>query len=219
MSTYSRQERGYATLTAIVLCAAVSILCAGTLILVDSHKKIEARKFEALQREEALNTAVMQFAADLAVSEEPFEFRDTKEVSVGARRYGVKLVGQAEYAKWPLEKADEVSEKGLSKATRLSRQEVLALIASGRRNDCVASLFSSLGQIDPEKERPTKAGILYSSGSKDGQVWRIRAVSGVRLEERRVRFLGDPRRLFAVVSIDRMSLGEMPECADLITKP
>ena len=217
MSPYSRQDSGYATLTAIVLCAAVSILCAGTLTLADGHKKIEARKFETMQREEALNSAVMQFAADLAMSDEPFAFRDTREVSVSGRRYSVKLVGQAEYAKWPLEKADEVSENVLSKATRLSRQDVLSLIASGRRSDCVASLFSSLGQIDPEKERPSKAGILYSSGSKDGQVWRIRAVSGARLEERRVRFLGDPRRLFAVVSIDRMSLGEMPECADLIT--
>ena len=156
------------------------------------------------------------FATDLVKSGDPFEAHASKDINVGRHRYTVRLTGQAEYAKWPLDKAGEVSEASLAKVTRQSRQDIVARIASGRRDDCADSLFSNLGQIAPDRDRPTKAGILFNSGAKDGQVWRIRAVSGARVEERRVRFLGDPDRLFALVSVYRTSLGELPECADLI---
>ena len=215
----SKPDAGYSTLTAVVLCAAVSILCAGALTLSDSRKRAEAGRLDRLQGEEAINSAVMQFAADIATGDEPFEARAQKEITVGRNRFAVRLSGQAEYAKWPLERAGEVSEKRLAQSIRRDRQDLMARIASGKRDDCTASLFSSLGQVDPDRDRPTKAGILFSSGSRDGQVWRIRAVSGGRVEERRVRFLGDPDHLFALVSVYRTSLGEMPECADLIKKP
>lgn len=219
MSRSRSPDAGYATLTAVVLCAAVSILCAGALTLSDSRKRAEAGRLDRLQADEAINTAVMQFAADIATGDEPFEARGQKDVTVGRSRFTVRLSGQAEYAKWPLHRAAEVSEKRLAQSIRQNRQDLMARIASGRRDDCAASLFSNLGQIDPDRDRPTKAGILYHSGSRDGQVWRIRAVSGARVEERRVRFLGDPDHLFALVSVYRTSLGEMPECADLIKKP
>jgi hypothetical protein len=214
----NRPEAGYATLTAVVLCAAVSILCAGALSLADSRKRVEAGRLERLQRDEAINSAVMQFAADIIRGDDPFEAHAQKDIAVGGQRFAVSLSGQAEYAKWPLDKAGEVSEKRLAASIRQSRQDILARITSGKRDDCVASLFSNIGQIDPGRDRPTKAGIVYNSGSKDGQVWRIRAVTGARVEERRVRFLGDPDHLFALVSVHRTSLGDMPECADLIKK-
>ncbi len=211
-------DAGYASLTAIVLCAAVSVLCAGTLSLAVANNRVEARKLGRVQQEEAINTAVLQFAGDVVASDEPYVLKGDKTIVTSDGHFPVHLTAEAEHAKWPIDKLGEVSETVLGHAIHRDRTALEDTIAAGKPDDCVRSLFSKLGQADPEKDRPMKTGALYLSSSKDGQIWRIRAVSGNRVEERRVRFLGDPNHLFALVSVERMSLGEMPECSDLIGK-
>jgi hypothetical protein len=212
---FSRQEAGYATLTAIVLCAAVSILCAGAITLADSHRRIEARKLERLQRAEAINSAVMQFAIEIASSPERYALRGARTISINGKSVNVALAAQAEYAKWPLLAVDAVSPAHLAKTTRLSLSEIERRVALKQSDDCIETMFSIHGRIDPSDALPKGKGPRATSAVKDGQLWRIRAVSGTIVEERRVRFLGDPDHLFALVSVYRTNLGDMPECADL----
>jgi hypothetical protein len=213
---FRRSEAGYATLTAIVLCAAVSILCAGALTLADSQKRAELGKFHRLQRDEAINSAVMQFASKVASAESRYEVRGSEFIRANGKTYDVKLVAQAEHAKWPLSRISEINSVHLSRATRLNLEQVREKAETGAHNDCVDSLFSRVGLIDPSKELPKGRGPRAVSAAKDGQIWRIRAVAGTRVEERRVRFLGDPDHVFALVSVYRTTLGDMPECTDLI---
>jgi hypothetical protein len=209
-------DAGYASLTAVILCTAVSILCAGAISLSATNRNAEAKEFERVRREEAINSAVMQFAADIVASDQSYEVRGEKTIVTTNDSRKVRLVGQLEFAKWPVDQASRVNRAALAKVTWLSGGDLELRIKTGNRDDCVATLFSNLGQADPDKDRMSEKSVLNPSTSKDGQVWRIRAVSGKRVEERRVRFLGDPDHLFALVSVNRMSLGEMPECTDLI---
>jgi len=205
-------EEGYASLTAVVLCAAVSTLCAGALTLADAQKRDEGYRLERAQQEEAFNTAILEFAVDIAMSQDPYQVSGSKSVATTAGTYQVQLKAQSEYAKWPLEKISEVSEVSLAKVTTLSRE---SLRARDSRDDCVRSLFSNIGQADPSKDLARGQSTLYGAVAKDGQVWRIRAAIKGHVEERRIRFLGDPAHLFALLSIERGTLGEMPECSQL----
>lgn len=206
------KEEGYATLTAVVLCAALSIVCAGALTLSQSLREREVRGLKQLQQEEAINSAVLRFVTDILSSDDPYVVTATKQVDANGQNFSITLTAQSEYAKWPLEKIDAVSETSLAKVTSLSKE---TLEHRSVDDDCVLSLFSPVGQVDPEKDKPVGKGALYVSSAKDGQVWRIRAALKNRVEERRVRFLGDPNHLFALLSLKRGTLGEMPECKSL----
>ncbi len=214
-----RGNDGYASLTALILCAAMSILCAGLLSLTWARKQAAEQEFRRLQQQEAINTAVLEFAADVIYSDNQEQVIEDKIVDNPAgRSWQVHLVAQSEAMKWPLDRMGDVDKASLAHATGLSYEELADMARSGH-NDCVRSLFSDLGHADPRKDLPRQSGALYTAAAKDGEVWRIRAVLDGRVEERRVRFLGETSRLFAVVSREDYSLGEMPDCTDLITTP
>lgn len=213
---------GYASLTAMVLCSAVAILCASTLALVTAERRTEARRLARLQLDEVVNTAVLRFVPDVLASTNPFEIKDEKTVNIrSGQAFKVELTAQSEFSKWPIARLAEVDSGALTHAIHLPAERIATLVAESGpalRNDCVRSLFSDLGQADPAHDRPGLNSALYASSAKDGQVWRIRAVSNGRVEERRVRFLGTPDRPFATVSVEHLSLGEMPTCTDLIAR-
>ncbi len=207
-------EDGYATLTALVLCAAVSVLCAGALSLGFADKTREDRGLGRLQQEEAMRSAIMVFAADIAQSTK-YGISGEKTVRAGDTNYAVMLSGQLEAVKWPLDKIGEVSQASLARRTRLSRQELADRVRLRPGDDCVRTLFSDQGQVAPDRDLPAGQGALYVSTAKDGEVWRIRAVSSNRVEEQLVRFTGG-ERLFDVISNKTSTVGESPSCADLI---
>ncbi len=218
----NNKDDGYATLTAIVLCGAAAMLCAGVLSLAAAEKRGEMRKLERVQQDEAIDTAVLHFAVKVAAAQEPYQVSGHETVDLLAgKSLAVDLTAQSESAKWPIDRIKDVAPEILARATSVSAVQ-LETAAAGPgpylpRNDCVRSLFSDLGQADPTHDRPAAASALYVSSAKDGQVWRIRAVSGGRVEERRVRFLGDPKRPFATISVENLTLGEMPACTALAT--
>ncbi len=209
-------EAGYASLAAMVLCAALSILCAGLLTLDYAQKKQAERQFYRLRQAEAINAAVLRFAGDIVYAPDRDEITaDTTIDNPDGPAWRVHLVAQSEATKWPFGRIDEVSDVTLAHVTRLSRDDVLARAKAGH-DDCVLSLFSDFGFADPARDRPRGKGALFISTAKDGEIWRIRAVSGNRVEERRVRFLGETTHVFALLSKEEFSLGEMPDCTDLI---
>jgi hypothetical protein len=210
----NRVDDGYATLTALVLCTAVSVLCAGALSLGFADKAREDRGFAHLQRREAMRSAIMAFTADVAQSTK-YSLSGTETVRSGDTNYMVTLSSQLESVKWPLDKMGDVGPAGLAKRTRLSGSELADRLRMRPNDDCVRTLFSDLGQVAPDKDLPTSQGALYVSTAKDGEVWRIRAVSGNRVVEQRIRFTGG-EHLFDVISNETSTLGETPSCADLI---
>jgi hypothetical protein len=210
----NRGDEGYATLTALVLCGAVSVLCAGALSLGFADKTREDRTLARLQQQEAMRSAIMAFAADVAQSTK-YSLSGTKTLRSGNTNYSVTLSSQLETVKWPLDKMGAVSEAFLARHTRLSRGDLAYRVQTRPDDDCVRTLFSDLGQVAPDKDLPAQQGALYVSTAKDGEVWRIRAVSGNRVIEQRIRFTGG-EHLFDVISNETSTLGETPSCADLI---
>lgn len=216
-------DDGYATLTAIVLCGAAAMLCAGVLSVAAGERRTETRRWARVLEDEALDTAVMRFAARAAGMREPYQVQGSEMVALpSGQALSVTLVAQSEAAKWPIAKVGDVPADVLARATGLTLAR-LETGAKGKgvyppRDDCVRSLFSDLGQADPARDRPTIVSALNASNARDGQVWRIRAVTGNRVQERRVRFLGDPRRPFATLSVENLTLGEMPACTALTTR-
>lgn len=216
------RDDGYATLTAIVLCGAAAMLCAGVLSVAAAEKRTEVRRMARVQQDEAFDTAVLQFAAKVASAQDPYRVQGSETVALpDGQGMSVTLTAESESAKWPIGKIKDVAPDVLSRAITLTASQIeTGAITSNPyppHNDCVRSLFSEFGQADPSRDRPTTNSALYASSAKDGQVWRIRAVSGGRVEERRVRFLGDPRRPFATISVENLTLGEMPACTALAT--
>ncbi len=210
----NKADEGYATLTALVLCTAASVLCAGALSLGLADKTREDRSLARLQKEEAMRSAIMAFTADVAQTTK-YSLAGTETERSGDTTYSITLTSQLESVKWPVDKLSEVSEASLAKRTRLSRDELAYRLHTRPADDCVRTLFSDLGQIAPDKDLPTQQGALYVSTAKDGEIWRIRAASGNRVEEQRIRFTGG-EHLFDVISAETSTLGETPSCADLI---
>ena len=210
----NRADDGYATLTALVLCTAVSVLCVGALSLGFSDKTREDRSLYRLQQREAIRSAIMAFAPDIAQTTK-YSLTGSETIRSGDTNYAVALSSQLESVKWPLDKMGEVGEAFLAKHTRLSRGELEGRLGAHPADDCVRTLFSDQGQIAPTSDLPMGQGALYVSTAKDGEVWRIRAVSGNRVEEQLVRFTGG-EHLYDVISVATSTLGEDPSCADLI---
>ena len=228
-------EAGYASATAIILCAALSLLCAGTLSVVLAQKKAAERELFRAQQLEAINTALLQVSAAVAAQEGDATLK--KDVSVTVPGGTMTVAARAEYEgrKWPLDQRTEVDEALLAHDLKVgsasfAKRSLMGTGPGGQErgqaqgqdqglDDCLRSLFSAYGHADPKSDLSHGVGLIASSGGHDGQVWRLRAVTGNRLEERRVRFLGDPKRLFAVLSQDDMALGAMPTCQDLIGTP
>ena len=215
----ARSDGGYASMTAIVLCAALSLMCAGALGLVMAEKKQAQRQVFRAQQLEAINTAVLHLSADIVRAQGDATLTKVETVDVPDGHMTVSLRAEYEGRKWPLVKVSEVDEKLLKSYAAMSRKDLAVLANGPAKNDCLRSLFSSYGFADPQHDLPHGVGLIAMSGGHDGQVWRIRAVTGGRLEERLVRFLGDPNHLFAVVSQEDYALGEMPSCTQLTGQP
>ena len=210
----NRADDGYATLTALVLCTAVSVLCVGALTLGFSDKTREDRSLYRLQQHEAIRSAIMAFAPEIAQTTK-YGLTGSETIRSGDTNYAVTLTSQLEMVKWPTDKMGEVGDAFLAKHTRLSRGELEDRLRARPTDDCVRTLFSDQGQIAPNADLPTGQGALYVSTAKDGEVWRIRAVSGNRVEEELVRFTGG-EHLYDVITDTTSTLGEDPSCADLI---
>ncbi|EGF92861.1 hypothetical protein ABI_12990 [Asticcacaulis biprosthecium C19] len=205
---------------AIALCAAASLMCAAMLGLASSQKQKGQRDLVQLQQREAINTAVLRFAGQIARAQGEATLAGQEEVAVPGGHVTVQLRAEFEGRKWPMTAIGDVEDMHLTAHTVLTRAQLSGL-ATGvwPKNDCVRTLFSTYGHNDPKQDFPTGVSVITLSGGHDGQVWRIRAVSGGRVQERLVRFLGDPDRLFAVVSQEDYALGEMPTCAQLTSQP
>lgn len=215
----ARSDGGYASMTAIVLCAALSLMCAAALGLVMAEKKQAQRQMFRAQQLEAINTAVLHFSGDIVRAQGDATLTKIENVDVPSGHMTVALRAEYEGRKWSLTKVGVVDEKLLKSYTALSRNDFTVLAHGSGKNDCLRSLFSNYGNADPHNDLPHGVGLIAMAGGHDGQVWRIRAITGGRLEERLVRFLGDPNRLFAVVSQEDFALGEMPSCTQLIGQP
>jgi hypothetical protein len=210
----SHDDEGYAAMTAIILCAALSVICAGVLALSHQERRRAARALDALQTHEALNSALVRFSAQIQAP----GAGDRLMSSTG----DIKLLAENEAVKWPMEKLDEITPVALAHRTRAVTVEDLHAVARGRIearlkrpvNDCFRRLLSPFGTASPTDDRPRgeEAGLLRQA-MRDGQVWRLRAAGKGRVREQLVRFTGDPARPYAVVADEEYPLAEMPECA------
>ncbi len=222
-------EGGYASVSAIILCAALSLLCAGVLGLVMAQKKMAQRDFLRAQQTEAVNTALMELGVLIAAQQGDATISKATSVQVPEGTMTVTVRAEYEGRKWPQKRLVDVEDavlsayvpEDLSKRWRSSESEGKTASTSDDAllDDCARSLFSPYGQADVKKPLPKGVGLIAMSAGHDGQVWRLRAVLGNRLEERRVRFLGDPKHIFAVVSQSDYALGEMPTCTQLKEMP
>jgi hypothetical protein len=223
MSRHKSGEGGYASVAAIVLCAALSLVCAGILAMVQVQKKQAERSLFRTQQAEAVNTALLRFGQQVARAQGDGTLVRDELVEVPGGRATIALRAEYEGRKWPLARAEEVDETVLGQYLKLEKAAVIARLPTALdappKDDCLRSLFSTFGFADPKHAFPAGKGLIGMSGGHDGQMWRLRAITGNRGEERIVRFLGDPNHLFAVVSQEEFSLGEMPTCTQLTNQP
>ncbi|CAL4869734.1 hypothetical protein MMA231_04026 (plasmid) [Asticcacaulis sp. MM231] len=216
-------DAGYASVTAIVICAALSMLCAGVLSLVMTQKKQAERALFRAQQDEAINTAILRLGADITRAQGDATIVRDESIVVPGGTIKVALRAEYEGRKWPLAKIAEVDESALAKYTAIPKSEFLRVYTQHSDDgiapqfDCLRSLFSKYGYASPDKPLPEGTGIISVSAGHDGQVWRIRASNGSRLQERLVRFLGDPHHLFAVIAEEDISVPVMPNCAASVT--
>jgi len=220
--TSRADDFGYASLTAIVLCAALSLVCAGTLGLVMAQKRQAQHDLFRAQQSEAINTAMLRFATEAVRAQGDDTMTSEETVDIPGGHMTVSLRAEYEGRKWPLAKIGELDEAVLHHYTPIASIDLQSIPASGDnspRNDCLRSLFSPYGMMDITHDLPKGTSLIAMSGGHDGQVWRLRAVAGNRVEERLVRFLGDPNHLFAVVSQEDYALGEMPTCTTMKMTP
>jgi hypothetical protein len=223
MSRHKSGDAGYASVAAIVLCAALSLVCTGVLATVEVQKKQAERALFRARQAEAINTALLRLGLQVARAQGDGTLTRDEVVEMSGGRVTVTLRAEYEGRKWPLSRAGEVDETVLGQYLKLEKAAVVARLSAtpdvSPRDDCLRSLFSTFGSADPKHELPAGKGLIGMSSGHDGQVWRMRAVTGNQGEERIVRFLGDPNHLFAVVSQEDFALGEMPTCTQLTNQP
>jgi len=218
------KEDGYATVTAIILCAAISIMCAGILGITLTQKRQADRQLLQIQQSEAINTAVLEFSTALIRAQGDATLLEKKVVSWPGGRLTVNLRAEYEGRKWPLARIDELDETVLSKYTTVSKQALMDKALSQTddaipREDCLRSLLSHYGNTDPKKAFPQGVGLIASAGGHDGQVWRIRASTANLVEERYVRFTGDSAHLYARINQEDVAKAKMPDCRAMKVLP
>lgn len=204
-------------MSALILCAALSVVCVGVLSLSQQGRRHSDRQIRALQTEENHNEALLRLGVKVLSAAGGETIRE--EINVRGQSY--RLIAESETAKWPLDKASEVSAVTLAHRTRaITAADVARIIADGPKDarlnnpfdDCVRQLFSPYGYADPSENRTPMAGLI-ASRARDGEVWRLRAITGPRVTEQMVRFTGDAHQPYALISIETYSLTERPECA------
>lgn len=209
---------------AVILCAAISLTCAGLLGLVMTQKKQAQRELVKEQQREAMNTAVMMASTEIIRQQGDGTFLKDILVPTAYGNITVHIRAEFDGRKWPLDRLQDVDPAVLGQYTSLNLDD-LAIRATHHNSgvlpadDCVRSLFSSEGYSDPKKKLSAGVGAISASAGHDAQVWRIRAVDGTRLQERYVRFLGDASRPFAVISVEDYAVNTMPSCQFLQTNP
>lgn len=217
-------EDGYATITAIILCAAISFMCAGILGVTLTLKRQSERQLLQIQQTEAVNTAVLEFSTELIRTQGDATFSEEKAVSWSGGRLTVNLRAEYEGRKWPLARLNDLDETVLSKYTTVSKQTFMEEALSKTkdaipREDCLRSLLSPYGNTDPKKAFPQGAGLIASAGGHDGQVWRIRASAANMVKESYVRFIGDSAHLYAVIRQENFAVANMPDCRAMKVLP
>jgi len=209
-----RSEDGYAALTALVLTAALSLGLAAALSAAQTERTRSLRAFTAAERDEALNEAVMRYAADLVDGHEAAP----AAVRVGA--FDIAVSGESEVRKWPMKVAPQLTGDDLRQrssglapagARSLAAQALAMQQAKGRlfalpRNDCFRRLFSPFGLSQPGIPQPPV------QGPRTGEVWRLRATSGNQVREIYARFMGDSRQPYAVLSEETFPAPQEPTC-------
>jgi len=218
-------DGGYATAAAIILCAAISVLCAGILGVTLTQKRQADRQLFQTQQAEAINTAILEFSTELIRAQGDATVSKEEAISWPGGRLTLKLRAEYEGRKWPVSGLGDVDEAILAKYTTLTRGELTEAMALAKDqtsvspNDCVRTLFSRYGNTDPQKAFPQGVGLIASAGGHDGQVWRIRATTAKIVAERYVRFTGDSSHLFAVISQEVFNKTRVPDCRDMIAMP
>ena len=213
------EDGGYASLSVLILVMALSILIAAGLSLSQQvHHQAQAA-YNSAQTDEALNKAMMRFGVESLQSQE----RESVKATYTLNNQTVYVTGENEALKWPVKDAVKLTPALLSdRVQKVSFDDMLDLIKSVNptsigprdmpRNDCFRRLFSPYGQAEFKPRPPALA--LNPSGltSKEGQVWRFRAIIGNRVRESWVRFTGGADRLYAVISEQDLTLSQEPPC-------
>lgn len=210
----NESQAGYASLTAIILCAALSLLCTGLITLAMSQARSAKRDFFREQQLEAMNTALLMTGAQIETTAGAATIKMSHTIGTPQGNMTVTVRAEQEARKWPLAKFDVVSADLLKHYTSLDDRSLQA----PQNADCLRTLFSVYGQTAADHDWPQTMGLI-ASGGHDGEVWRLRAVNGNHMVEETVRFLGDPQHLFAVISREDHALGEMPTCQFLNKQP
>ncbi|WP_140986895.1 hypothetical protein [Asticcacaulis tiandongensis] len=217
-NSHADKDCGYAALSALILCAILSVLCVAVLTLSQQEKRRSDRQLQAYRTEEVLNEALLSITSDILLMAQ--EARLERDLTIQGQ--SVKVIAEPEAYKWPIDQAQEVSEVALVHKTQsLKKDDLLALIGSPPadttntlhwpRNDCVRRLFSPYGYASPTEEPRTDTSST-TVRSKDGQIWRLRAITGQIIREQLVRFTGDPVKAYGVIVSEDYSLATLPEC-------
>lgn len=202
-------------MTALILCAALSVICAAILALAQQDRKRAERELVRVEMDVAMDEALTRAAAEVIASEG--EYALSRDYTLGGR--AVQVVAENEAYKWPLDKVSDVSEVTLAHRTKAVTSNDLKTVKDGRTeprfrwpvNDCFRQLASPFGFGPTDKDLPRRVS-GFANAAKDGQVWRLRAVLGQQVREQLIRFTGDPGRPFAVILNDTYTLREMPSC-------
>jgi len=202
-------------MTALILCAALSVICAAVLALAQQDRRQAVRELTKVETTVAIDDAVTRMAADVLNSQG--EYSLVREIEAGGRL--ITVTAENEAYKWPMEKLSEVSPVTLAHRTKRVTLDELKVLTGERVeprlkwpvNDCFRQLVSPFGFAATDQDRPRSLS-PFASSAKDGQVWRVRAVLAGQVREQLVRFTGDPVTLYAVIINNSYTLAEMPAC-------
>ena len=212
-------ESGYASLSVLILVMALSIMIAAGLGLSQQILHQAQSSYKTAQSDEALNEALMRFGVEALQSPE----REFINSNYTINNQSISITGENEALKWPVKDSIKLTPILLSDRTaRVSFEDIrnlirnVSLTSSAPRdmpmNDCFRRLFSTYGQAEFKPRLPSAGGLSAGLASKDGQIWRLRAILGNRVRESWVRFTGGTDRLYALISEQDQTLSREPSC-------
>jgi hypothetical protein len=211
-------DRGFMSVSALLACAALGLICAGLLSLATAQRRQSQNEMQRFQREEAMRAAIMHLGIEvLSASATRVTIADytAKVQDVDMK---IDLRAESEVAKWPLSQSEALISDVAASKTRLTLPKIKDLLLFDpelSNHDCLRSLFSEKGQASVTKPE-VKSNSDLVAVSREGEIWRLKAAAGGQIIEQKVRYLGDPKRTYAVISDEVMSINNMPQCKDLI---
>jgi hypothetical protein len=226
-SSRSEEDAGFATASALVVCASLAIIAGGVASLSVAELRRSRSELERVRIAYALDAAQVLAAADLMKSSGPGRL----EWSVKTGGGSVDVLAEPESAKASLPAAAALDEAvfthlGVTDAALLKQRlqhaadepsqlpAIADLDAAALWRSCAPSAVSAFGRRDKLELAPAGAPQPGGFSWRPGEIWRVRATAQDGwTEDRIVRFTGDVNRPTATIAEQLLrQKGEDAQC-------